>query len=92
MPNTLSTPVSPSHLLCTCKPATDVLWGESFDLLGWALESSASETLITGDQLAWEMELGLILMQIIPKPISFKHLRLIILGRCASRVSPGNLQ
>lgn len=32
MPNTLSTPVSTSHLLCTCKLATDVLWGESFDL------------------------------------------------------------
>ena len=32
MPNTLSTPVSRSHLLCACKLATDVLWGESFEL------------------------------------------------------------
>lgn len=55
------------------------------------LGTGASETLITGDQLAWGMELALILMQIIPKPMSFKDLHLIVLGRCASRVSPGNL-
>ena len=48
--------------------------------------------LITGDQLAWGMELGLIFTQVIPKPMSFKHLPLGVLGRSASRVSPGNLQ
>ena len=36
MPNTLSTPVSLSHLLCTRKLANDVLWGESFDSPLWA--------------------------------------------------------
>lgn len=28
---------------------------------------------ITGDQVAWEMELGLIPRQIIPEPVSFRH-------------------
>lgn len=28
---------------------------------------------ITGDQVAWEMELGQIPRQIIPEPVSFRH-------------------
>lgn len=28
---------------------------------------------IVGDQIAWEMELGLILRQIVPEPVSFRH-------------------